>query len=203
MKQDHTNPAAILGSVNRSNVGRIAERIVSNELEYRGFRVSDLNKERTSANADLIAAKSGCTWQIQVKGATWEDGWWFGYGYCTDEIIADREKMFNHAKNGFYKAQFVVMVCVKSPDDYRCLVVPADIAEKAAQVNLEANFRGLKRGGGGYKPGKVWVELDGPRRSRDESKRGLCEQEQQILKPYLGNWECLEGLASTEPTKSA
>ena len=33
------------GSVNKSNVGRIAERIVSNELEYRGFRVSDLNKE--------------------------------------------------------------------------------------------------------------------------------------------------------------
>jgi hypothetical protein len=190
------------GSVNKSNVGRIAERIVSNELEYRGFRVSDLNKEGTSANADLIAAKNGCTWQIQIKGATW-DGWWFGYGYCTDEIIAGREKMFNRAKNHFYTAQIVVMVCVKSPRDYRCLVVPADIAEKAAQVNLDANFRGLKRGGGRYKPGKVWVSLELGCRSKDESRRALCEQEHQILNPHLDDWECLEGLASAEPAKSA
>ena len=189
------------GSVNKSNVGRIAERIVSNELEYRGFRVSDLNKEGTSTNADLIAAKSGCTWQIQVKGHTYED-WWFVYGFCTDEIIHGREKMFNRKKNNFYKAQFVVMVCVKSPNDYQCLVVPVDIAEKAAQVNLEANFRRPKEGGGGRKPAGVYVSLDSPCRSKDESKRALCEQEQQILKPYLGNWECLEGLASTEPTKS-
>jgi hypothetical protein len=45
--------------INKHNVGRIAERIVSNELEYRGFRVSDPNKEGTSANADLLAAKVG------------------------------------------------------------------------------------------------------------------------------------------------
>lgn len=38
-------------SINRHNVGRIAERIVSNELEYRGFRVSDLNKEGTSCGS--------------------------------------------------------------------------------------------------------------------------------------------------------
>lgn len=190
------------GSVNKSNVGRIAERIVSNELEYRGFRVSDLNKEGTSANADLIAAKSGCAWQIQVKGHTWED-WWFQYGYCTDEIIDRRENMFNRKKNSFYKAQFVVMVCVKSPDDYRCLVVPADIAERAAQKNLEAHYRSPKKGGGRKKPGGVYVSLDQPCRSKDEAKKALCEEEQRILKPYLGNWECLESPASTELTKSA
>lgn len=190
------------GSVNKSNVGRIAERIVSNELEYRGFRVSDLNKEGTSANADLIAAKSGCTLQIQVKGSTW-DGWWFGYGYCTKEIIAGREKMFNRTKNNFYKAQFVVMVCVKSPNDYRCLVVPTDTAEKAAQVNIEAYFRSPKRGGGPHQPGKVWVSFDSPCRSKDQAKRALREEEQQILEPYRGNWACLESPALTEPTKSA
>ena len=190
------------GSVNKSNVGRIAERSVSNELEYRGFRVSDLNKEGTSANADLIAAKNGRAWQIQVKGATW-DGWWFGYGYCTDEIIGGREKMFNRAKNNFYKAEFVVMVCVKSPCDYQCLVAPVDIAEKAAQVNLKASFRSLTRGGVRHKPGKVWVSLElGYCTSRDEQKRTLREEEQRILEPYLGNWECLEGLASTEPSKN-
>ena len=68
--------------INEHNVGRIAERIVSNELEFRGFRVSDLNKEGTSANADLLAVRDGKTWQIQVKGATEDNGWWVSYGYC-------------------------------------------------------------------------------------------------------------------------
>ena len=45
------------------NEGRTAGRIVSNELRSRGFRVSDLNKEGTSANADLLAAKGGKAWQ--------------------------------------------------------------------------------------------------------------------------------------------
>ena len=44
-------------AIGRHNVGRIAERIVANELEFRGFRVSDLNREGTSANADLLAAR--------------------------------------------------------------------------------------------------------------------------------------------------
>ena len=45
-------------NINRRNVGRIAGAIVSNELESRGFRVSDLNKEGTSANADLSPRKT-------------------------------------------------------------------------------------------------------------------------------------------------
>ena len=60
---------ALVNGINQTNVGRIAERIVSNELEYRGFRVSDLNKEGTSANADLLAAKDGKATQIQVSRA--------------------------------------------------------------------------------------------------------------------------------------
>src|ERR1700733_7497215 len=106
--------------INRHNVGRIAERIVSNELESRGFRVSDLNKEGTSANADLLATRDGKTWQIQVKGATEENGWWFGYGYCTEAIIAGKGKeegrMFNRCSpDSFYKAEIVVLVSVKLP----------------------------------------------------------------------------------------
>jgi len=72
--------------INKHNVGRIAARIVSNELEYREFRVSDLNKEGTSANADLVAVNEGKPWQIQVKGATEDNDWWFGYGYCTEAV---------------------------------------------------------------------------------------------------------------------
>jgi hypothetical protein len=40
--------------INSKNVGRIAELIVTNELESRGFRVSDLNKEGTSANPKTV-----------------------------------------------------------------------------------------------------------------------------------------------------
>jgi hypothetical protein len=102
--------------ITRHNVGRIAERIVSNELEYRGFRVSDLNKEGTSANADLLAARDGQTRQIQVKGATQDyDGEWFGYGYCNDAIIAKKEPMFNRHASNFYKAQVVVLFSIKTP----------------------------------------------------------------------------------------
>jgi hypothetical protein len=43
--------------INQHNVGRIAEGIVSNELEYRGIRASALNKEGASAKADLLATK--------------------------------------------------------------------------------------------------------------------------------------------------
>lgn len=83
-------------NINRHNVGRMAERIVSNELESRGFRVSDLNKEGMSANADLLAAKDGRTWQIQVKGAT-EGGsaWWVNYGFCQQEVIDGQKTMYN------------------------------------------------------------------------------------------------------------
>lgn len=180
--------------INRFNVGRIAERIVSNELEYRGFRVSDLNKEGTSANADLLAARDGETWQIQVKGATCtaDSGWWFGYGHCTDAVIAGDQKVFNRTSNGFYKAEIVVLVCVKSPKEYQCLVLPVEIAEKAAQINLDSYFRVPKRNGDPHKPGKVWVSLDWNRKSKDASKKALYEAEQELLKPYKDQWDCLE-----------
>ena len=90
--------------INRDNVGSIAERIVSNELEYRGYRVSNLNKEGLAANADLLAAKDGETWQIQVKGSTEENGFWFGYGFCTDAMLAGTESAFNRKATKFYRA---------------------------------------------------------------------------------------------------
>lgn len=180
-----------MGCIDKKNVGRIAERIVSNELESRGFRVSDLNKEGPSANADLLAAKDGNTWQIQVKGASiGEDKHpWFGYGHCTDRIIERVEPIFNRSNSGFYKAQIVVLVCVKSPKEYSCLVLPVDVAEQAAQLNLDACFRGLKRDGSPYKAGKMWAAVHYDRKSRDAAKRSLYAQERELLKPYLDNWD--------------
>jgi hypothetical protein len=179
-----------MGSITRLSVGRIAERIVSNELEYRGYRVSDLNKEGTSANADLLAAKDGDTWQVQVKGATWQDEW-FGYGHCTEAIIGGVDKMFNRSASGFYKAEIVVLVCVKSPSEYQCLVLPVEIAEKAAQINLQG-FRIPKVNGDPKKPGKMSVSLDWIPKARNASRTALFEAEQELLKPYLNNWDCLQ-----------
>ena len=132
-------------NINRHNVGRIAERIVSNELESRGFRVSDLNKKGTSANADLLAAKDGKTWQIQVKGAS-EGGssWWVNYGFGYQEVIDRQTTMYNSVES-FYRAQVVILVSVKSARDYRCVIMPVEEAEKAAQTNLDHSFRNPKR----------------------------------------------------------
>jgi len=182
--------------INKHNVGRIAERIVSNELEFRGFRVSDLNKEGTSANADLLAAKTGKTWQIQVKGATEDNGWWFGYGYCTDAIIAlkgkEEGRMFNRCStSSFYKAEIVVLVSVKSPRKYSCLVLPVEIAEKAAQVNLDREYRTTKKDGTPKKPGKVWVSPDWPPKTKDASKERLFKVERELLVPYRDKWDVL------------
>ncbi len=180
-------------SIGQHNVGRVAERIVANELEYRGFRVSDLNKEGTSANADLIAAKNGKTWQIQVKGASFEkgyaEGWWFSYGYCDKEIIADKFLPMFNRRNGFYQADIVAMVCVKTPKEYKCLIMPVKEAEKAAQMNLEYAYRPKKLDGSDKKPNKVWVGYHYvPAKTKQASKRDRMQEEQTFLEPYLDNW---------------
>jgi hypothetical protein len=178
-------------TIGKHNVGRIAERIVANELEYRGFRISDLNKEGLSANADLLAAKDGKTWQIQVKGASvveTDNGSWVGYGFCNDEIIAGKRPMFNNKPSDFYKAQIVILVAVKSPDDYTCVVMPERIAEKAAQINLDYAFRTPKKDGSPKKPGKVWVSLVHLPKVRDASKVEPMKAEQKLITPYINNW---------------
>ena len=177
--------------INKYNVGRISERIVANELEYRGFRVSDLNREGTSANADLLAAKDGKTWQIQVKGATEESGFWFGYGHCNEAIIAGTQSMFNHSSaSKFYKAEVVVLVSVKSPTEYSCIVLPVEIAERAAQINLDREYRTPKRSGdGARKPGKVWISLDWTSRTADDTRKTSIQNEVSLLKPYRDRWD--------------
>ena len=177
--------------INKNNVGRIAERIVANELAYRGFRVSDLNKEGTSENADLLAAKDGETWQIQVKGstATEKSGWWVNYGYCDPDIIDRKKPVFNNSRSAFYKAQIVALVSVRSPTQYSCVVLPVKEAEKAAQLNLDYAYRTLKPDGSRKKPGKLYVSLGYIPKPRDASKTPLLKAEQRLLKPHINNWD--------------
>jgi hypothetical protein len=170
------------------NVGRIAERIVANELEARDFRVSDLNKDGMAANADLVAISGNKTLQIQVKGATNgpKDRWWVGYGHCTQQIIDHKEPWFNRRTSNFYKADIVVLVAVRSLTEYLCFVLPVDVAEQAAQLHLDAGFRARK-----WKPGKTHLTLEPGSRAK-ESDPSLIE-ERNLLALYRDEkgWERL------------
>jgi hypothetical protein len=165
--------------IGSQNVGQIAERIVANELEARGFRVSDLNKEGTAANADLVAIRSGLTLQIQVKGASngLKDRWWVGYGYCTQQIIDRKEPMFNRRNSNFYKADIVVLVAVRSLTEYLCFVLPVAVAEQAAQLHLDSGYRRPKRSGQPRKPHKMKVVLEPPPRAKASDARWAKERE--------------------------
>jgi hypothetical protein len=181
--------------VSSKNVGRLSERIVANELEWRGYKVSDLNKDGLSPNADLLAARGGKTWQVQVKGATnASEKWWVEYGFCTVEIIERRAPMFNR-RESFYKADIVVLVAVRSPREYRCVVLSAADAERAAQINLDRGYRTPTREGEKKKPHKVWVRLQpAPREDkRSLEARKLLEKERRILHRGEGDtaWQIL------------
>jgi hypothetical protein len=163
--------------IDRHNVGRIAERIIANELEARGFRVSDLNKDGPAA-----AISRNQTLQIQVKGATNgpqdEDPWWVGYGYNTRAVINGQEPMFNRLES-FYTADIVVLVAVRSPGNYSSIVLPIKEAEQAAQLHLDANWRGeraFRRDGQPKKPGKMWVALEPPTHARAGDARWVEER---------------------------
>jgi len=173
-------------NIGAQNVGRIAERIVANELEARGFRVSDLNKEGTAANADLLAVSPSRAWQIQVKGAANgpKDRCWVGYGYFTEEIVAGTRPIFNHAKS-FYAADVVILVAVRSPKEYSCVVLPIDIAEHVADLHLAA-FRDR-----GWPRGKTHLILEPGPRAKESDPRVIEERKLLALYRDEQGWERL------------
>jgi hypothetical protein len=162
--------------INQENVGRIAERIIANELEARGFGVSDLNSSRRAApNADLLAVSRKSNWLFQVKGSANgpKDAWWVNYGFCTQKNIDDRSQPMFNRRDSFYEATHVALVAVRMPTLYTCIILPVDEAERAAQMNLDRYYRKLSLSGQPRKPHKVWVGLEPPRRPRnvDDSER--------------------------------
>lgn len=183
--------------IGKTNVGKIAERIVLNELEARGYRATDLNKDGISANVDLIALKEEKAWQIQVKGATngkdnkgnWEP-WWINYGQCNKEQMYGTAQVFNR-KKGIFRAQYVVFVAVRSPSEYRCYVLPIKEAEKAAQLNLDVDFRVPRVNGEPHQPGKMWLapeKCEVPNAWTEErAEQRRCERA--IFHRYRDNWE--------------
>jgi Holliday junction resolvase len=191
-------------NITQFNVGRIAERIVANELEARGFRVSDLNSDGTAANSDLLAVSPDLTLQIQVKGSTnTGDLWWVGYGNCTKPIIdrKNSETMFNR-RSSFYKATHVVLVAVRSPKEYSCIVLPVEVAEEAAQLNLDTEYRTLTRDGREKVANKVFVELE-PSPNALPHTIARRQKERALLAKYRDEkgWAHLRNVASDEGDK--
>jgi hypothetical protein len=171
--------------------GKIAERIAANELEAHGFRVSDLNRDGISANADLLAAREGSVWQVQVKGSTngTNDRWWVQYGFCNDAVMDGREPMFNRAE-GFYRADIVVLVALRTTTQYRCFVLPVKQSESAAQINLDRSYRTPTRKGTKKKPHMVWISIDpSPNERPKEDARNLLDRERRILTRYENAWD--------------
>jgi hypothetical protein len=163
-------------NIGQKNIGRIAERIVANELEARGFRVSDLNKEGVAVNADLLAVSPTQTLQVQVKGSanSPKERWWIGYGHFSEDFLRDRDRRFNRA-NSFYKANIVVFVAVKSPVCYSCIVMPVDKAEQAVELH-RANFRAQ-----GWPHGKTHMSLEPPPRAEETDH---IKKERKLLARY-------------------
>jgi hypothetical protein len=178
------------GRIGKENVGRIAERIVANELEYYGFLVRDLNLEGVAANVDLLAVnKDGKAWLVQVKASSYDPnypnhGWWFQYGYCKTDHLQDRnEPMFNRVASSF-QASVVALVCVRSSYEYQCLLLPAQVAEDAAQINIDCSLRAKKLDGTDHKPAKVWFSLYDMNARTEEKRKGIS-REQGLVRPFL------------------
>ena len=87
---------------------------------------------------------------------------------------------------------WIILVCVKSPQEYRCLVLPLTIAERAAQLNLEHSFRLPRANQAKKKPGKMWVSPDYPAVSRNPNKIPLIGQEIALVLPYKNAWHLLD-----------
>ena len=130
-----------------------------------------------------------------MKGATNSDPkerLWVQYGHGTVEIHSGADSVFNR-HHGFYLADVVALVAVRTPSDYACVLLPLKNAEQAVQLNLDRSYRRPKRDGGVRKPGKLWVYLEEPSRprTRDERERKLEQRERAILAKYR-NWELLK-----------
>jgi hypothetical protein len=116
------------------------------------------------------------------------NGWWVNYGFGNQEKIDGEKPMFN-AVTSFYSAQVVVLVSVRSPSAYKCVVLPVSMAEQAAQLNLDHSYRTPRLDGAKKKPGKVWVSLGYVPKPRDASRMPTLKAEQEILNRFIDNWD--------------
>jgi len=88
-----------------------------------------------------------------------------------------------------YEANTVALVAVRTPNEYRVVILPVADAEAAAQINLNHAFRTLMLNGGTRSPdAKASVYLDRIPNVRDATRQPLLEDELKILRPYIDTW---------------
>lgn len=147
---------------------------------------------KTFANVDFIASKDGRAFNVQVKGASnyASSRRAIYYGFCDDDIVAGRARMFNGKADAPLKADVVVFVGLRSPSDYWALVMPVERAEAAADINLDRYYRQPKANGDPRKPHKVWVDLEPSCRARKEANEST-ERERALLLAHLNAWDLL------------
>ena len=86
----------------------------------------------------------------------------------------------------------MVLVCVKSPSVYQCLVLPVEVAERAVQINLKHGLSRPKLDGSPKKPGKIWVSLYWIPKVKNPKRQALIEEEVKLLIPFRDNWSLPE-----------
>lgn len=116
-----------------------------------------------------------------------------GYGHITQEILDKKQPVFNRRDDNFYKANVVVLVAVRSPQDYTCIVMPTKQAETAAQLHLDAGYRKGKKDGQPRKPGPTAIFLDNNPRARKETNEKF-QAERKLLDRYRNEegWDRLK-----------
>ncbi len=138
---------SIRGSLSSNAIKAIGERIVANELTFRGWLAVNANSgEENSPNVDLMALRGDKRVTIQVKTSSArsnEDQHFMGY-------YKEQGAYFN-AKPG-PTSDFVVSVYVNSPTNYRCLVLPVGDAERMCKLAGEHWMNVPKKDGGRRSP---------------------------------------------------
>jgi hypothetical protein len=98
-----------------------------------------------------------------------------------------KKPMFNRVE-AFYTADIVALVAVRTPSEYRCVVLPLVEAEKTAQINLDRDYRTLTLAGASRSPNKTSIYLDRIPDVRDPARKPLFDDELKILRAYIDNW---------------
>ena len=97
--------------------------------------------------------------------------------------------MFNRVVGSFYKADTVALVAVRTPSEYRVVILPVAQAEAAAQINLNHAFRTTTLKGTPRSPdATASIYLDRIPNVRDATRQPLLQNELKILQPYIDNW---------------
>ncbi len=159
-------------------VKAIGERIVANELTYRGWLAVNTNSgEENSPNIDIIALKDGKRVTIQVKSTNAKCK---NHSYHLGRYQKDDGECYFNTKAGV-KADFVVAVYLFSPNNYSCLITPIKEAESMCQQH-GAYWANKPKKDGAQRSTNFPIYIE----AKNAANYGL------VIDAYVDAWELLE-----------